>query len=60
LLLKIDVDGAPPSAVRPQDAGLVLPQGGTPAPLMLIAGIVLLLLAAAARLRRRGAVLGRR
>jgi Ca-activated chloride channel family protein len=59
LLLKIDVTAAPPSAVRPQDAGLVLPQGSTPAPLMLIAGLVLLLLAAAARLRQRSAEQGR-
>jgi Ca-activated chloride channel family protein len=60
LLLKIGVDAAPPSAAGPQDAGLVLPQGSTPAPLMLIAGLVLLLLVAAASLRRRTAGLGMR
>jgi Ca-activated chloride channel family protein len=45
LLMKLDLRTAPPGAVQPQDAGLVLPQGSTPAPLMQIAGLVLLLLA---------------
>jgi Ca-activated chloride channel family protein len=43
LLMKLDLNNAPTGAVRPQDAGLVLPQGSTPAPLMLIVGIMLLL-----------------
>jgi Ca-activated chloride channel family protein len=60
LLMKLDINGAPPGAVRPQDAGLVLPQGGTPAPLMLIAGIMLLLLAGAVFLRQRNADAGAR
>jgi Ca-activated chloride channel family protein len=53
LLMKLDINAAPPGAVRPQDAGLVLPQGSTLAPLMLIAGIMLLLLAGALLMRQR-------
>ena len=60
LLLKLDVNAAPPGAVRPQDAGLVLPQGSTPAPLMLILGIMLLLLAGAMLLRQRNQDAGAR
>ena len=60
LLTKVDVNGAPSGAVRPQDAGLVLPQGSTPAPLMLIVGVMLLLLAGAAMLRQRSAEAGAR
>ncbi len=54
LLMKLDINAAP-GAVRPQDAGLVLPQGATPAPLLLIAGFMLLLVAGAMLLRHRGA-----
>jgi Ca-activated chloride channel homolog len=60
LLMKLDLRDVIPGAVRPQDAGLVLPQGGTPAPLMLIAGMMLLLLAGAVMLRRRSAEAGGR
>jgi Ca-activated chloride channel family protein len=60
LLMKLDVKAAPPGAVRPQDAGLVLPQGSTPAPLMLIAGVMLLMLAGAVLLRQRRAEAGAR
>jgi len=60
LLMKVDVKAAPPGAVRPQDAGLVLPQGSTPAPLMLIAGLMLLLLAGAIFLRQHSAGAGAR
>jgi Ca-activated chloride channel family protein len=59
LLMKLDLNAAPPGAVRPQDAGLVLPQGSTPAPLMLIVGIMLLL-AGAVFLRLRNADQGAR
>jgi len=59
LLMKLDVNTAAPGAVRPQDAGLVLPQGATPAPLLLIVGL-LLLLAGALLLRRRSAEAGTR
>jgi len=52
LLMKVGANAAVPGGVRPQDAGLVLPQGATPAPLLLIAGFMLLLLAGAMRLRR--------
>ena len=55
LLMKLDLNATPPGAVRPQDAGLVLPQGSTPAPLMLILGIVLLLWLARSLLRQRSA-----
>ena len=60
LLMKLDLKATPPGAVQPQDAGLVLPQGSTPAPLMLIAGIVLLLLAGALIARQRIAIAGAR
>jgi Ca-activated chloride channel family protein len=60
LLMKLDLRTAPPGAVQPQDAGLVLPQGSTPAPLMLIAGIILLLMAGALFTRRREADAGAR
>ena len=60
LLMKLDLNATPPGAVRPQDAGLVLPQGSTPAPLMLISGIMLLLLAGALVARRRSVIAGAR
>jgi Ca-activated chloride channel family protein len=60
LLMKLDVNAAPPGAVRQEDAGLVLPQGSTPAPLMLIAGLVLLLLAGVALMHQRSANAGAR
>jgi len=60
LLMKLDLNAVPPGAVQPQDAGLVLPQGSTPAPLMLILGIVLLLLAGALVARQRSAIAGAR
>jgi Ca-activated chloride channel family protein len=59
LLMKLDLQTAPPGAVQPQDAGLVLPQGSTPASLMFILGIVLLL-AGALVARRRNAIAGAR
>jgi Ca-activated chloride channel family protein len=44
---------APIGAVKPQDSGLVLPQGGTDSTAMLLAGLVLLLFAAVLGWRRR-------
>ncbi len=43
------------SAVEPKDAGLVLPQGGTEAPLLMIVGLLLLLSSGAIFLRLRWA-----
>jgi Ca-activated chloride channel family protein len=60
LLMKLDLRTTSPGAVQPQDAGLVLPQGSTPAPLMLILGVMLLLLAGALIARQRSAVVGAR
>ena len=51
---------AAPGAVQPDDAGLILPQGSTPAPLMLIIGMMLLLHAGTALLRRRTTEAGAR
>jgi Ca-activated chloride channel family protein len=45
LLTQLAVSDAPPAALEPQDAGLVLPQGGTDARLMMFAGFFLLFVA---------------
>jgi Ca-activated chloride channel family protein len=42
LLASLTVSAGSPSAVAPEDAGLVLPQGGTDATLMLIVGLIFL------------------
>ncbi len=46
LIKTLYVTHGPAAAVRPEDARLVLPQGGTNAPLLLIIGIAMLLLSA--------------
>jgi Ca-activated chloride channel family protein len=45
VLTQLAVSDAPPAAVEPQDAGLVLPQGGTDSRLMMFAGLFLILIA---------------
>jgi Ca-activated chloride channel family protein len=46
-------DGASGAAVAPEDAGLVLPQGGTDARMLMLAGLALLLVSGALLLRSR-------
>jgi Ca-activated chloride channel family protein len=46
LMMNLVLTESPIDAVKPQDSGLVLPQGGTDSRLMLLAGVVLLLFAA--------------
>lgn len=55
LMMNLVLTEAPIGAVKPQDSGLVLPQGGTDARLMLLAGIVLLFFACLLGLRERAA-----
>jgi len=60
LLTTVMLTKAPPAAVQPNDAGLVLPQGGTDARLLLIIGLILLGLAGVLLTRERIARAGSR
>jgi Ca-activated chloride channel family protein len=59
-MTRLAMSQAPAAAVAPADAGLVLPQTGSDAPLMLIVGLALLFLAGALMLREQSIAGGRR
>src|SRR5882672_4861211 len=60
LLTQLALSPAPPSALQPNDSGLVLPQGGSDARLLLILGFILLGFAGALLIRERIAGAGAR